>query len=193
MCKECGCGHEGGSNTRLQFTVHGYTEEIAQEVETELLGMPGVLYVHIHAHDGDACLFTVVQDRMLDRRRAPVGGKQGRVDVEAAVFRNIQKFLRQDLPERGHDDDIGLHFTDTGNEFRVAPHFLWLKNPDLPPEGFLADRPRRDFLLSSARAVRLRDDSADVMSRFAESFQHMDCKIRGSHKHCLHFSSSSSS
>ena len=43
MCKECGCGHEGGANTRLQFIVHGYTEEIAQEVETELLGMPGVM------------------------------------------------------------------------------------------------------------------------------------------------------
>ena len=53
MCKECGCGHEGGSNTRLQFIVHGYTEEIAQEVEKELLGLPGVLYVHIHAHDGE--------------------------------------------------------------------------------------------------------------------------------------------
>ena len=53
MCKECGCGHEGASNTRLQFTVHGYTEQIAQEVEQELLGMPGVLYVHIHAHDGE--------------------------------------------------------------------------------------------------------------------------------------------
>ncbi len=53
MCKECGCGHEGGANTRLQFIVHGYTEEIAQEVEKELLGMPGVLYVHIHAHDGE--------------------------------------------------------------------------------------------------------------------------------------------
>ena len=53
MCKECGCGHEGGANTRLQFIVHGYTEEIAHEVETELLGMPGVLYVHIHAHDGE--------------------------------------------------------------------------------------------------------------------------------------------
>ena len=40
MCKECGCGHEGGSNTRLQFTVHGYTEEIAQEVEKELSWLP---------------------------------------------------------------------------------------------------------------------------------------------------------
>ncbi|WP_295159945.1 hypothetical protein [Selenomonas sp. AE3005] len=53
MCKECGCGHEGGANTRLQFIVHGYTEESAQAMEKELLGLPGVLYVHIHAHDGE--------------------------------------------------------------------------------------------------------------------------------------------
>ena len=52
MCKECGCGAANG-NTRLQFTVSGYTEETAGEVEKTLLGLPGVLYVHIHAHDGE--------------------------------------------------------------------------------------------------------------------------------------------
>lgn len=52
MCKECGCGESKG-NTRLQFTVTGYTEESAQECERALLGLPGVLFVHIHAHDGE--------------------------------------------------------------------------------------------------------------------------------------------
>lgn len=52
MCKECGCGEMNG-NTRLQFTVTGYTEESAKEVEKALLGLPGVLFVHIHAHDGE--------------------------------------------------------------------------------------------------------------------------------------------
>jgi hypothetical protein len=33
--------------------VHGYTAESAQAMEKELLGLPGVLYVHIHAHDGE--------------------------------------------------------------------------------------------------------------------------------------------
>lgn len=51
MCKECGCGETNG-NTRLQFTVHGYTEDSAKEVEKALFGLPGVLFVHIHAHDG---------------------------------------------------------------------------------------------------------------------------------------------
>ena len=52
MCKECGCG-EGSGNTRLQFTAKGYTQESAAAVEKNLLGLAGVLYVHIHAHDGE--------------------------------------------------------------------------------------------------------------------------------------------
>ena len=36
MCKECGCGENGG-NTRLQFIVNGYTAESAQEMETNLM------------------------------------------------------------------------------------------------------------------------------------------------------------
>ena len=55
MCKECGCGENGG-NTRLQFTAKGYTPENASLVEKNLLGLAGVLYVHIHAHDGETTI-----------------------------------------------------------------------------------------------------------------------------------------
>ena len=55
MCKECGCGNENG-NTRLQFYATGYTEESAKAVERGLLGLPGVLYVHIHSHDGETTI-----------------------------------------------------------------------------------------------------------------------------------------
>ena len=55
MCKECGCG-EGSGNTRLQFTAKGYTQENAAAVEKNLLGLAGVLYVHIHAHDGETTI-----------------------------------------------------------------------------------------------------------------------------------------
>ena len=51
MCKECGCGETNGNN-RLQFIVDGYTDENAKDVEKTLLGLPGVLYVHIHPHEG---------------------------------------------------------------------------------------------------------------------------------------------
>ncbi|MGN0940401.1 MAG: hypothetical protein ACI4OA_01705 [Selenomonadaceae bacterium] len=52
MCKECGCGEANG-NTRLQFTAKGYNEENAKKVEKTLLGLPGIMFVHIHAHEGE--------------------------------------------------------------------------------------------------------------------------------------------
>jgi len=55
MCKECGCGLDNGT-TRIQFFVKGYTAENAKEVEKALLGMPGVMYVHIHTHDGETTI-----------------------------------------------------------------------------------------------------------------------------------------
>ena len=55
MCKECGCGENSGNN-RLQFNAKGYTEENAKTIEKSLLGLPGVLYVHIHTHDGETTI-----------------------------------------------------------------------------------------------------------------------------------------
>lgn len=55
MCKECGCG-EGLENNRLQFNAIGYTDENAKKIEKNLLGLPGVLFVHIHAHDGETTI-----------------------------------------------------------------------------------------------------------------------------------------
>ncbi len=55
MCQECGCGQTGG-NTRLQFITGGYTDDNAKTVEKSLLGMPGVMYVHIHTHDGETTI-----------------------------------------------------------------------------------------------------------------------------------------
>ena len=66
MCKECGCGETNG-NSRLQFTVKGYTEESAKEVEKALLGLPGVLFVHIHAHDGETTVdYSPAKTKLMD-------------------------------------------------------------------------------------------------------------------------------
>lgn len=66
MCKECGCGETNG-NTRLQFTVKGYTEESAKDVEKALLGLPGVLFVHIHAHDGETTVdYSPAKTKLMD-------------------------------------------------------------------------------------------------------------------------------
>jgi hypothetical protein len=66
MCKECGCGETNG-NTRLQFTVDGYTDDSAKEVEKTLLGLPGVLFVHIHAHEGATTIdYAPAKTKLMD-------------------------------------------------------------------------------------------------------------------------------
>ena len=66
MCKECGCGEMNG-NTRLQFNAKGYTEESAKEVEKALLGLPGVFFVHIHAHDGETTVdYNPAKTKLMD-------------------------------------------------------------------------------------------------------------------------------
>ena len=52
MCAECGCGEVNG-NAHLEFLVEGYTEDNAKAAERALLGLKGVLHVHIHAHNGE--------------------------------------------------------------------------------------------------------------------------------------------
>ena len=66
MCKECGCGETNG-NTRLQFNAKGYTEDSAKAVEKALLGLPGVLFVHIHAHDGETTVdYNPAKTKLMD-------------------------------------------------------------------------------------------------------------------------------
>ena len=66
MCKECGCGENSGNN-RLQFNAKGYTEENAKIIEKSLLGLPGVLYVHIHTHDGETTIdYNPAKTKLMD-------------------------------------------------------------------------------------------------------------------------------
>ena len=66
MCKECGCGENNGNN-RLQFNARGYTEENAKTIEKSLLGLPGVLYVHIHTHDGETTIdYNPTKTKLMD-------------------------------------------------------------------------------------------------------------------------------
>ena len=80
MCAECGCGASNG-NTRLQFNAKGYTEDSAKSVEKSLLGLPGVLYVHIHAHDGETTIdYNPTKTKLMD-----ILNVFSQNDVEAAL------------------------------------------------------------------------------------------------------------
>jgi len=52
MCIVCKCGSQSG-NERITITIKGIkTSSCAKTIEKTLLGMPGILYVHVHAYDG---------------------------------------------------------------------------------------------------------------------------------------------
>ncbi|MDQ0202380.1 hypothetical protein [Pectinatus haikarae] len=55
MCSTCGCSSHG-QGTQIQFFVTGYDAKNSKAVEEKLLGLPGVLYVHIHTHDGETTI-----------------------------------------------------------------------------------------------------------------------------------------
>lgn len=51
MCQTCGCPAEG--NEQIKIHVEGIGSLAAvEQIERALLRLPGVLHVHIHAHDG---------------------------------------------------------------------------------------------------------------------------------------------
>ena len=60
------------------------------------------IQAHIHHHGGNASLPFAVYDTPLDGCGAPVLGKQGRVDVDAAVLRKLQYCLWKNLA-KGYD------------------------------------------------------------------------------------------
>ena len=66
MCKEYGCGDTNGA-TRLQFFAKGYTESNAQEIENDLTALPGVMFVHIHSHDGETVIDYIPEKTKLSK------------------------------------------------------------------------------------------------------------------------------
>lgn len=52
MCKTCCCGSEAG-NEQISVIIKGIkTSGCVKIIKRSLLGLPGVLHVHVHAHDG---------------------------------------------------------------------------------------------------------------------------------------------
>ena len=58
-----------------------YPGASAKDVERSLLGLPGVLYVHIHAHDGETTIdYNPAKTKLMD-----ILGVFGKYDVEASL------------------------------------------------------------------------------------------------------------
>ena len=67
-----------------------------------------------HLHDGHASLLLTVEDDTLNRRGTAVFREQGRMDVDAAVLRQIEHGFRQDLTVGSNDDAVRCHCLEIG-------------------------------------------------------------------------------
>ncbi|MDD3158015.1 hypothetical protein [Anaeromusa sp.] len=64
MCKSCGCFSLGTS--QLKLLIKDLDAQQAQEVETFLLGIPGIKHVHIHADNGKATIHYLTKQLSQD-------------------------------------------------------------------------------------------------------------------------------
>ena len=134
-----------------------------------------------HLHDGHSGLFIPCQDRPLDRSRPSPLWKKRRMNIQAAVLRNIQNALRYDLSEGRDHDIIRLQFPE--NLYILFPaDLLRLVYRDVMFKRQLFDRRGLKQSLSSLRAVRLREHSRHCVIGIDKRLQNALCKIGRSHK-----------
>ena len=115
------------------------------------------VHAGVHLHHGHAGFFVTVPNGPLDWGGTTVFGKNGGVDVEATVLRNIQKDLRQNLAVGHHYDYLGLPSAELVEEFGGAA-FLRLVDGDTE---FVSHDPGGGGLqleLAAFGAIRLRDN-----------------------------------
>ena len=75
-----------------------------------------------HIHDGNAGNALAVQDRPVDGRGAAILRQKRGVNVDAAVLRQVQDLLRQDLSVGRDHDQLGRKLPQYAECFPVA-HF----------------------------------------------------------------------
>ena len=135
----------------------------------------------VHLHDGDAGLRLAVEQGALDRRRAAVGREKGAVDVEAAVRREVENGLRENLAVGGDDDQAGGEWLEG---FRVVPEAFRLVHREAARLGLALDRRRLGDELAALRPVRLGEHGDDLdAGRVVERRKAGAGELRRSHEH----------
>ena len=96
----------------------------------------------------------IIENRPLNRGGAAVFRKQGGVNVEATVTRQIQNGRRQYLAIGGHGDEVGLQAAEFPDEIFGAGA-LGLQYRQVQAQGERFDWRRLQFQIPSLRPVRL--------------------------------------
>ena len=143
-----------------------------------------------HLHGGDARLFVACDDRPLNGGRAAPARQKRAVDVDAAVRRNVEHRLGQQLAVGDNDNDLGRQLAQACllvlvfEGSRLIDRNVMLKRQ-------LLDRGRGQNLLAALRLVRLRVDRRDLMTGIEQRLKARHREIRRAHENNAHYSSPS--
>ena len=142
-----------------------------------------------HLHGGNTRLFVARDDRPLDRSGAAPARQQRTVHVDAAVRRDIEYRLGQQLSVCHYDDNLGCQLAQTRLLVLIFEG-IRLENRNIMLECERFHRRCSENLLAALRLIRLRVHRADVMSGVDERLQARHGEVRRAHEYDTHYSSS---
>ena len=110
--------------------------------------------------------------------------------IDAAVFRQLQNFLAQELAEGSYYNQLRLQLVQQLNKFRGF-YLLRLVNSQALRQRIFLNRCLQQLVATSLRTVRLSYYCQNFMlAAFAQRLQAANCEIRRSHKYYTHLFSS---
>ena len=138
-----------------------------------------------HVHGGDTGHALSVDDAPLDRTCAAVFWQQRTMDVDAAIARQFQNLLWQNLAVGNHRNQVRLQFLKDLQRSTVA-HLLRLENRNIVRKCQFLDRRCHQLIASALWFVRLGKHADNLMVGFQQLLQRSLCKFGSSHKNNLH-------
>ena len=139
----------------------------------------------VHLHDGDAALPVSVEDGRRDGTGPPPPGQEGCVDVETAVFGDVQHRLGENAAIGRNHDGVGLHFPQPGLGLR-PPEIFRLEDGDAVFQSLDLHRRGEELHPPVFRGVHPGIDGQKLVPRIVQRFQRRHGEVRRSHKDQLH-------
>ena len=108
--------------------------------------------------------------------------QQRAVDVEAAVFRDVQDGFRQNLTVSDDDDDVRRQAAELFDDV-VTAHGIRLEDGDAQFQSLFLDRRESHLLAASPLFIGLAVDGGDIITGLGQFFQRRDGKVRRPHEY----------
>ena len=185
-------GGDGGHHLAQHTGTH--SRHAVKQLAAGLLGVNGHLLTDqhiagvealIHLHDGDTRLCIPIEDCPLHRGAATVLGQQGDMQVDAAVFRDVQHAGGQDAAIGHHHDELRGQRLNVG-VLASVPQGAGLKDGGAVGQRHFLHRGCGEHLLAAHGLIAPGVDRADVVARLIQGFQAVRRNIRRPHEQNAH-------